>query len=88
MNDLVVDTLRTMKDERVKWLLKGKVVRDFRGFPLGRVKSVWYDDYNGPHVIIEKPENDRRPFSWEVVPLRAVDRVADYIRLKPPAFAE
>jgi hypothetical protein len=77
-----------MKDERVKWLLKGKVVRDFRGFPLGRVKSVWYDDYNGPHVIIEKPENDRRPFSWEVVPLRAVDRVADYIRLKPPAFAE
>jgi hypothetical protein len=72
----------------VRWLLKGKVVRDFRGFPLGRVKQVWYDDSNGPQVIIERTENDRRPLTWEVVPLRAVDRVADHIRLKPPAFAE
>ncbi|MFX0055933.1 MAG: hypothetical protein ACFFAD_13485 [Candidatus Hermodarchaeota archaeon] len=69
-------------------MLKGKVVRDFRGFPLGRVKQVWYDDDTGPHVIIEKSENDQRPHTWEVIPLRAVDRVEDHIRLKPPAFAE
>ena len=77
-----------MKSDRVKWLLKGKVVRDFRGFPLGRVKQVWYDDYNGPQVVIETAENDRQPLTWQVIPLRAVDHVADHVRLKPPAFAE
>ncbi len=88
MNDLALETLRTMKSDRVRWLLKGKVVRDFKGFPLGRVKQVWYDDSTGPHVIIEKAENDRRPLTWEAIPLRAVDRVTEYIQLKPPAFAE
>ncbi|MFW9912492.1 MAG: hypothetical protein ACFFEU_08465 [Candidatus Thorarchaeota archaeon] len=77
-----------MKSDRVKWLLKGKVVRDFRGFPLGRVKQVWYDDDLGPQVVIEKSETDQKPLTWEIIPLRAVDRVEDYIRLKPPAFAE
>jgi len=84
----VLEIPRTMKSERVKWLLKGKVVRDFRGFPLGVVKQVWYDDSNGPQVIIERSENEQSPLTWEIVPLRAVDRVDDHIRLKPPAFAE
>ncbi|MFX1331324.1 MAG: hypothetical protein ACFE9W_07195 [Promethearchaeota archaeon] len=77
-----------MKNDRVKWLLKGKVVRDFRGFPLGRVKQVWYDDDLGPQVVIERSETDQSPHTWEVIPLRAVDRVEDHVRLKPPAFAE
>lgn len=80
--------MRIMEGKDFKWLLKGKLVRDFRGFPLGRIKQVWYDKDNGPLVVIERGATEHRPFTWEAVPLRAVDRVEDYVRLKPPAFAE
>lgn len=73
----------------MKWLLKGKIVCDFRGFPLGRVKKIWFDDSNGPMVIVERNgavETDLN--SWEAIPLRAVDSVTEHVRLKPPIFAE
>lgn len=73
----------------MKWLLKGKIVCDFRGFPLGRVKKVWFDDNNGPMVIVERNGTyENHLNSWEAIPLRAVDSVTEHIRLKPPTFAE
>lgn len=77
-----------MESDEMKWLLKGKVVRDFRGFPLGRVKQVWYDHRNGPIVVVERKETDSRPLTWEAIPLRAVDTVDEFVRLKPPIYAE
>jgi len=77
-----------MERDEMKWLLKGKIVRDFRGFPLGRVKQVWYDHGNGPMVVVEREATDNRPLTWEAIPLRAVDTVEEHIRLKPPAYAE
>ncbi len=71
----------------MKWLLKGKVVTDFRGFPVGKVKQIWYDESNGPLVIVEKG-NESKINSWEAIPLRSVDSVTEHVRLKPPAFAE
>ena len=72
----------------MKWLLKGKVVTDFRGFPVGKVKKVWYDDSEGPLVIVERNVEEDLKNSWEAIPLRSVDSVTEHVRLKPPAFAE
>jgi hypothetical protein len=76
-----------METEEMKWLLKGKIVCDFRGFPLGRVKKVWFDESNGPMVIVER-DLESKLNSWEAIPLRAVDSVSEHVRLKPPTFAE
>lgn len=72
----------------MKWLLKGKVVTDFRGFPVGKVKKVWFDDSKGPLVIVERSDEEEIKNSWEAIPLRSVDSVTEHVRLKPPAFAE
>ncbi len=72
----------------MKWLLKGKIVTDFRGFPLGKVKKVWFDESNGPLVIVERGNTSENRISWEAIPLRAVDSVSEHVRLKPPVFAE
>jgi len=72
----------------MKWLLKGKIVCDFRGFPLGRVKKVWYDKNDGPLVIVERGDLETKLNSWEVIPLRSIDSVSEHVRLKPPTFAE
>jgi len=72
----------------MKWLLKGKIVTDFRGFPLGKVKKVWFDEFNGPLVIVERENKQEDTNSWEAIPLRAVDSVSEHVRLKPPVFAE
>ncbi len=77
-----------MDSDKMKWLLRNKVVCDFRGFPIGRVKKLWYDDGNGPLVIVERRPDDRRAATWEAIPLRAIDTVRDEVRLKPPVFAE
>ncbi|MBN2228544.1 MAG: hypothetical protein JW779_03050 [Candidatus Thorarchaeota archaeon] len=78
-----------MENDEMKWLLKGKLVCDFRGFPLGRVKKVWFDDSDGPLVIVERNSSlEEKVNSWEAIPLRAVDSVSEHIRLKPPVFAE
>lgn len=75
-------------DDEMKWLLKGKMVCDFRGFPLGRVRKVWFDESNGPLVIVERGSEEKKVNSWEAIPLRAVESVAEHVRLKPPTFAE
>lgn len=72
-----------MTDEKMKWLLKNKLVCDFRGFPIGRVKKVWYDEGKGPFVVVERGGRH-----WETIPLRAIHSVQEEIRLKPPIFAE
>lgn len=77
-----------MTDERMNWLLKNKVVTDFRGFPIGRVKKLWVDDAEGPMVIVERSRNQQINQTWEAIPLKAIDSVAEEIRLKPPTFAE
>ncbi|TFG34443.1 hypothetical protein EU527_03250 [Candidatus Thorarchaeota archaeon] len=78
-----------MENDEMKWLLKGKIVCDFRGFPLGRVKKVWFDDSNGPMVIVERNGTlENQLNSWEAIPLRSVDSVTEHVRLKPPIFAE
>jgi sporulation protein YlmC with PRC-barrel domain len=78
-----------MENDEMKWLLKGKIVCDFRGFPLGRVKKVWFDESSGPMVIVERDGSiESKKNSWEAIPLRAVDSVTEHVRLKPPAFAE
>ncbi len=74
-----------MQQKEMKWLLKNKLVTDFRGYPIGRVKKVWYDTAEGPLVVVER--KSERP-SWETIPLRAIDSVRDEVRLKPPSFAE
>ena len=72
----------------MKWLLKGKIVCDFRGFPLGRIKKIWYDENTGPMVVVERQESlESNLNSWEIIPLRDVDSVAEHVRLKPPIFA-
>ncbi|MFX1482096.1 MAG: PRC-barrel domain-containing protein [Promethearchaeota archaeon] len=77
-----------MENDEMKWLLKGKIVTDFRGFPLGRVKKVWFDETNGPLVIVERRTDEEAENSWEAIPLRSVDSVTEHVRLKPPSFAE
>ncbi len=77
-----------MTDERINWLLKNKVVTDFRGFPIGRVKKIWLDDATGPMVIVERSKNHRSTSTWEAIPIRAIESVSEEVRLKPPTFAE
>ena len=77
-----------METEEMKWLLKGKLVTDFRGFPVGKVKKVWFDESTGPMVIVEHGNRSEDKNSWEAIPLRAVDSVSEHVRLKPPVFAE
>ena len=76
-----------MQDEKVKWLLKNKLVTDFRGYPIGRVKKLWYDNSRGPLVIVERKQENNLA-SWEAIPIRAIDTVREHVRLKPPALAE
>ncbi len=77
-----------METEEMKWLLKGKLVTDFRGFPVGKVRKVWFDESTGPMVIVERGNRPEDKNSWEAIPLRAVDYVSEHVRLKPPVFAE
>jgi hypothetical protein len=77
-----------MEREEMKWLLKGKIVTDFRGFPLGKVRKVWFDESSGPLVIVEHETESESKNTWEAIPLKAVDSVSEQIRLKPPVFAE
>jgi hypothetical protein len=78
-----------MENDEMKWLLKGKIVCDFRGFPLGRVKKIWFDESSGPMVIVEREQSlESNKNQWEAIPLRAVDSVSEHVRLKPPTFAE
>jgi hypothetical protein len=74
-----------MTDENMSWLLK-KVVTDFRGYPIGRVKKLWVDSAEGPMVIIERSKSIKP--TWEAIPIQAIDSVSEEIRLKPPTFAE
>jgi len=39
-------------------------------------------------VVVERKETNNRPLTWEAIPLRAVDTVDEFIRLKPPVYAE
>jgi hypothetical protein len=77
-----------MDKDRMKWLLRDKVVCDFRGFPIGRVKRIWFDDAEGPLVIVERRHDSGLTARWEAIPLRSIDTVRDEVRLKPPVFAE
>ena len=77
-----------MNSESFKHLLKDKIVCDFKGFPIGTVKRIWFDEEHGPLVIVERKGPHPRTTSWEAIPLRAVDRVGEQIRLRPPVFAE
>ena len=77
-----------MTDDRMNWLLKNKVVTDFRGFPIGRVKKLWVDDAKGPMVIVERNKSQQTTSTWEAIPMRAIESVTEEIRLKPPTFAE
>lgn len=76
-----------MEDIKTK-LLKGKLVRDFKGFPLGHVRKIWLEEKMGPLVVVERDEGIGKSSSWEAIPLREIDSVSDCIRLKPPVFAE
>lgn len=71
-----------------KFLLKGKIVRDFKGFPLGTVKKIWFEEESGPLVVVERENQTSSTGSWEIIPLREVYSVSSDIRLKPPTFAE
>ena len=77
-----------MENNEIKWLLKGKIVQDFRGYPIGKVKKLWYDESTGPLVIVERSGIDKSRPCWEAIPLREVASVTELIRLKPPTFAE
>jgi hypothetical protein len=78
-----------MDEDTIKWVLKNKVVCDFRGYPVGRVKKLWLDDAKGPLVIVERrTETSASRPTWEAIPLTAVHSVSDEVRLKPPVFAE
>lgn len=76
-----------MTENDTAWLLKDKIVTDFRGYPIGRVKKLWYDSAKGPLVVIErnKPQEASR---WEAIPLQSIHTVTEEVRLKPPTFAE
>ncbi len=77
-----------MDAEKIKSQLKNKIVCDFRGYPIGRVKKIWFDDPQGPFVVVEREGSLPWETSWETIPLRAIDTVHERIRLKPPTFAE
>ena len=77
-----------MNDDDAKFLLKGKIVRDFKGYPLGTVKKIWFEEETGPLVVVERETKTSSTGSWEIIPLREVYSVSSDIRLKPPTFAE
>ncbi|RDE12926.1 MAG: hypothetical protein C4K47_06980 [Candidatus Thorarchaeota archaeon] len=77
-----------MSDSSVKWLLKNKVVCDFRGFPIGHIRKVWYDQAEGPMVVVERLSPATGSTTWESIPMRAIESVTEHVRLKPPVFAE
>jgi hypothetical protein len=77
-----------MSDSNERWLLKNKIVCDFRGFPIGRIRKVWYDQAEGPMVIVERSAPVGGSASVEAIPMRAIDSVTEHVRLKPPVFAE
>ncbi|MDF1539949.1 MAG: hypothetical protein P1Q69_13715 [Candidatus Thorarchaeota archaeon] len=76
-----------MTEKETAWLLKDKVVTDFRGYPIGRVKKLWYDSSKGPLVVIERNQS-KAATTWEAIPLQSIHTVSDEVRLKPPTFAE
>jgi hypothetical protein len=76
-----------MSDSNDRWLLKNKIVCDFRGFPIGHIRQVWYDRAEGPMVIVERLSSAGGR-TWESIPMRAIDSVTEHVRLKPPVFAE
>lgn len=71
----------------MKRLLKNKVVCDFRGYPIGRVKRIWLDETEGPVVVVERGEQSGA-IVWETIPFRSIAQVREEVRLKPPVFAE
>ncbi len=77
-----------MNSDKIRHLLKDKIVCDFRGYPLGTIRRVWFDDQEGPLVIVERNGPASRVPIWEAIPLRAIDRVGEQVRLRPPVFAE
>ena len=77
-----------MTDNETAWLLKNKIVTDFRGYPIGRVKTLWYDTAKGPLVVIERKASQATKQRWEAIPLKSIHTVSDEVRLKPPVFAE
>ncbi|MFW9909873.1 MAG: hypothetical protein ACFFEF_15000 [Candidatus Thorarchaeota archaeon] len=77
-----------MTDKESNWLLKDKIVTDFRGYPIGRVKKLWYDTARGPLVVIERNQSANMKSRWEAIPLQSIHTVTDEVRLKPPTFAE
>jgi hypothetical protein len=77
-----------MNDDRFNWMLKNKIVTDFRGFPIGRVRKLWVDSAKGPMVIVERNRAANINTTLEAIPLRAIDTVDEEVRLKPPTFAE
>ncbi|MHA1907752.1 MAG: hypothetical protein ACW98Y_10700 [Candidatus Thorarchaeota archaeon] len=77
-----------MTDKETAWLLKDKIVTDFRGYPIGRVKKLWYDTAKGPLVVVERKNSEKTSPRWEAIPLQSIHTVSDEVRLKPPVFAE
>ncbi len=79
-----------MEEDGLRWILKNKLVCDFRGFPIGYVKKIWFEEESGPMVIVERQTSTRENTvaSWEAIPVRAIQSVDDTIRLKPPSLAE
>lgn len=77
-----------MNDDKMNWLLKNKIVTDFRGFPIGRVRKLWVDSSKGPMVIVERSKAAHVNITLEAIPLRSIDTVDEEVRLKPPTFAE
>jgi sporulation protein YlmC with PRC-barrel domain len=77
-----------MRTDEMKWLLKDKIVTDFRGYPIGRVKKLWYDTTEGPLVVVERSTSSHDNKRWEAIPMQSIHTVSDEIRLKPPIFAE
>ncbi|MFW9847995.1 MAG: hypothetical protein ACFFF4_02580 [Candidatus Thorarchaeota archaeon] len=77
-----------MTDKETKWLLKDKIVTDFRGYPIGRVKQLWYDTTKGPLVVVERKNAQATTPRWEAIPLKSIHTVSDEVRLKPPVLAE
>ncbi|MCF2138218.1 MAG: hypothetical protein K9W43_13385 [Candidatus Thorarchaeota archaeon] len=77
-----------MDADKFDALLKDKIVCDFRGYPIGRVKKLWIDDAQGPFVVVERHSPQDWGTSWETIPLRAIDTIREQIKLKPPTYAE
>ncbi|MBD3404536.1 MAG: hypothetical protein GF411_00195 [Candidatus Lokiarchaeota archaeon] len=81
------ETRIAMKRDDMKWLLKDKLVRDFKGFTIGKVKKIWIDEDDGPLVVVER-NSDEVYSSWEAIPIREIESIHDDVRLKPPIYGE